>query len=128
MYGKLSASGPVPTSFSAPVPRSMLYVYAENGFARTAATRKRLSPLTVIGITGFSALKRSPGFSEPSRCKVYMPISPSSAFDTYTNVAAIELLTASENVAASAAFQAFAHCMVIPPQGHLIGKDIAGVG
>src|SRR5947208_1213582 len=50
--------------------------------------RKRLSGLTVIGITSFSAAKCGPGWSDPSDCSVYMPISPSSAFETYTKVAA----------------------------------------
>jgi hypothetical protein len=44
--------------------------------------RKRLSALTVIGITGLPALKRSPGASEPSALSVYRPMSPSSAFET----------------------------------------------
>jgi len=41
-----------------------------------------LSALTVIGITGFSALKRSPGASDPSDLSLYRPMSPSSAFET----------------------------------------------
>jgi len=41
-------------------------VYAENGLERTAATRKRLSGLTDIGMTISPALKRLPGCSEPS--------------------------------------------------------------
>src|SRR5215813_9344884 len=49
---------------------------------------KRLFGLTAIGMTSFSALKRSPGCSEPSGCSVYIPISPSSALETKTNVAA----------------------------------------
>src|SRR5262249_42703517 len=88
MYGKLSASGPVPTRLSSPVPGSMLWVDAEKGFERTAATRNGLSGLTVIGITTFSALKRGPALSDPSDCSVYEPMSPSSAFETYTKVAA----------------------------------------
>ena len=43
--------------------------------------RKRLSGLTVIGITIFSALKRWPGWSEPSEFSVYTPMSPSSEFE-----------------------------------------------
>src|SRR5262249_17908398 len=43
---------------------------------------------TVIGITTFSALKRGPALSDPSDCSVYEPMSPSSAFETYTKVAA----------------------------------------
>jgi hypothetical protein len=66
----------------------MLYVYAEKGFERTDATRTRLSRLTVIGITIFSALNRGPGRSDPSDCIVYIPMSPSSEFETYTKVAA----------------------------------------
>src|SRR4029453_12861902 len=50
--------------------------------------RKRLFGLTAIGMTSFSALKRGPECSEPSGCSVYIPISPSSALETYTNVAA----------------------------------------
>jgi hypothetical protein len=66
-----------------------MLVYEEKGFERTAAMRKRLSGLTVIGMTSFSALKRGPAWSDPSDCSVYMPISPSSAFETYTKVAAV---------------------------------------
>jgi hypothetical protein len=62
--------------------RGLVELYAWNGLDRTAAIRKRLSALTVIGITSFSALKRWPGCSEPFACSVYMPISPSSALET----------------------------------------------
>jgi hypothetical protein len=41
-----------------------------------------LSGLTAIGIASFSALKRCPGLSEPSACSAYIPMSPSSAFET----------------------------------------------
>src|SRR3990170_5645664 len=82
----------------------MLKVYAVNGFERTAATRKRLSGLTLIGITLAPALKRGPACSRPSVVSVYMPISPSSAFDTYTYVAA---LTGRLSAAPSSAVSSF---------------------
>jgi hypothetical protein len=47
-----------------------------------------LSGLTVIGITSLSAFTRGPACSVPSGCSAYVRISPSSAADTYTNVAA----------------------------------------
>src|SRR6266513_5658630 len=62
--------------------------------------RKRLSGLTVIGITSFSAAKCGPGRSDPSDCIVYMPISPSSAFETYTKVAALACALKSKDEAA----------------------------
>jgi hypothetical protein len=50
---------------------------------RTAATRKRLSGLTLIGITIFpAACTRAPGSSEPSGFRVYTPTVPSSLFET----------------------------------------------
>ena len=33
-------------------------------------------------------MTRGPGCSDPSACMVYVPMSPSSAFETYTNVPA----------------------------------------
>src|SRR3989449_7337766 len=62
--------------------------------------RKRLSGLTVIGITSFSAAKCGPGRSDPSDCSVYIPISPSSAFETYTKVAALAWTLKSRDEAA----------------------------
>src|SRR5438876_5490516 len=62
--------------------------------------RKRLSGLTVIGITSFSAAKCGPGRSDPSDCSVYMPMSPSSAFETYTKLAALACALKSKDEAA----------------------------
>src|SRR2546428_4780883 len=62
--------------------------------------RNRLSGLTVIGITTFSALKRAPGCSDPSDCSVYRPMSPSSALETYTKVAALGCALMSKDEAA----------------------------
>src|SRR5215471_11128839 len=73
--------------------------------------RKRLSGLTAIGMTSFSALKRSPGCSEPSPCSVYIPISPSSALETKTNVAA----SAGAPQAMDSRTASTAAFMVIPP-------------
>src|SRR2546425_11743506 len=62
--------------------------------------RKRLSGLTLIGITSFSAAKCGPGWSDPSDCRVYVPISPSSEFETYTKVAALACAPMSKDEAA----------------------------
>jgi len=62
--------------------------------------RKRLSGLTVIGITSFSAAKCGPGWSDPSDRSVYRPMSPSSAFETYTKVAALGCALKSKDEAA----------------------------
>ena len=82
MYGKLSASGEVASSVSAPVPRSIEYACTENGFERDAAYRKRLSGLTAIGITMLAAFARAPACNSPESSSRYAPMSPSSAFDT----------------------------------------------
>src|SRR2546426_552214 len=56
--------------------------------------------MTVIGIRTFPAEKCGRGWSAPSGCSVYMPISPSSAFETYTKVAALGCALKSKDEAA----------------------------
>jgi hypothetical protein len=60
----------------------MEYVTTVKGLERIAAKRKCLSGLTLIGITGLPASTRGPGCSVPSDPRVYMPMVPSSAFET----------------------------------------------
>src|SRR5438552_18372746 len=76
--------------------------------------RKRLSGLTVIGITSFSAAKCGPGWSDPSDRSVYMPISPSSAFETYTKVAALGCALKSKDEAAMRIAALKLACMLHP--------------
>src|SRR2546425_8740860 len=79
--------------------------------------RNRLSGLTVIGITTFSALKRAPGCSDPSDCSVYRPMSPSSAFETYTKVAALAwALKSKEEAAMRIAALKFPRIACPPPE------------
>src|SRR3954471_5093186 len=97
---------------------------------------QRLSRLTVIGITTLSALKRGPGCSEPSAISRYMPMSPSSAFETYTKVTAMAraLRSAPARAATSAAARHRFIPILVSPRRHrraqryLVGDDVASVG